>query len=91
MDNDFSRYEFEHKVFFLIFRYTTHLFIGKTKIIGTNRSKQQLSSKNSTGNSNFSSANNGDATKRFANAKSISSAQYFNNNSADVSTLALLV
>ena len=44
-----------------------------------NNSSSNNNKYNSNNSSSSSYSNNGDATKRFANAKSISSAQYFGN------------
>ena len=44
-----------------------------------NNSSNNNNKYNSNNSSSSSYSNNGDATKRFANAKSISSAQYFGN------------
>ena len=56
---------------------------GPSSIHSTDYSKSssKYSSNTTTSSSSSSTANNGEATKRFANAKSISSAQYFGNES----------
>lgn len=51
-----------------------------------NNNNNKYSTSNNNNNSSSSYSNNGDATKRFANAKSISSTQYFgNSNMSEVS------